>query len=282
VLHKPLLLTFLVLHLASTAIAAAQDNYRYKLGLVLANHDQPNGADILNAATNAFVDTHRFVVVERSVIAEVVTEKILQEFLDGNTNNKLSDTLRLDLLGIVNFTMYIKHKSKDETESTWVIDVRLVDVKTAEIKTTISSERFRLLPATTIREAGRSLFRSIREAFPPAGYVVQVNGKEVIVDLGSAAGLKQGDRLEVFQESKPIIHPVTREVLATPMKMIGELKVTSVSLQMSTCKIKKAQGALRPGNPFRLQANSSILREWVHKLSISKTIWEKKEEKNKE
>jgi hypothetical protein len=271
-----------VLFLAGTSIATAQEKYRYKLGLVLANPDKSNGADILSAATNAFVAARRFSVVERQILADVFTEKDFQEFIGGGINNKLSDTLGLDLLGIVDFTMYIKHKSKEERESTWVIDVRLVDVKTSEIMTTITSERFRLLPATTIREAGKSLFQSIREAFPPMGYVVQVRGKEVIVDLGSAAGLKQGDRLEVFQESKPIIHPVTREVLTTPMKMIGELKVTSVSLQMSTCKIKRAQGKLRPGNPFRLQANSSILREWVHTFSISKTVWKKGKEKSKE
>jgi hypothetical protein len=158
----------------------------------------------------------------------------------------------------------------------------MVDVKTSAIVTTITSERPSLLPASTTREAGKLLFESIREAFPPMGFVVQINGKEVIVDLGSDTGLKKGDPLEVVQEGEQIIHPVTGAILDSPMKVIGELKVASASPQLSTCKIKKMQGELRLGSKVRLQAKSTVIYEWLQKIPVIKNQIKKKEKEIKE
>jgi hypothetical protein len=145
--------------------------------------------------------------------------------------------------------------------------VRLIEVKTAKILTTISSNRPGLLiPPANAREAGKLLFKSVRDAFPPFGYVIKVNGKEAIVDLGSEAGLKDGDVLEVVQEGEQLIHPVTGQVLPSPLKVVGELKVVSADLQMSTCKRKSGKAEFKLADRVRLKDSKSMVPDWLLKV----------------
>lgn len=263
------LLPLFILCLSATLPAAAQgDKGVFKMGLILADERKPNSGDVLNAATDAFVAARRFKMAERKQLNAVFTEKDLQEFIGGKANNKLSDVLGLDLLGVVDFTVETKFVPGQMPEKTWVIDVRLVEVKTAGILMTLTSNRPSLLPPSNPRAAGQLLFAGIREAFPPIGYIIQINGKEVTIDLGSEAGLKEGDPLEIVQEGEQIIHPVTGQVIASPMKVVGELKVASVSPQLSTCKVKKAQGELHPGNMVRFQGKSSKILDALDKIPL--------------
>jgi hypothetical protein len=266
----PLLLLGL---LAAPLPAAAQgDKGLYKMGLLLADEHKQNGGDALNAATDAFVAARRFKMVERKQLNAIFTEKDLQEFIGGKVNNKLSDVLGLDLVGVVDFTIDTQFTPGRLPEKTWIIDVRLVDVKTAAIVTTLTSNRPSLLPTSTARDAGQRLFEAIREAFPPIGYIIQINGKEATIDLGSEAGLKEGDPLEIVQEGEQIIHPVTGQVLSGPMKVVGELKVASLTPQMSTCKVKKAQGDLKVGSLVRFQGKSSKIIDMINKLPLLNRI----------
>lgn len=264
--RKLTLLLLLGLLAASLPAAAQGEKGLYKLGLLLADDEKRHGQDVLNAATDAFVAARRFTLVERKQLNAVFTEKDLQEFIGGNVNNKLSDVLGLDLLGIVDFTVDTRNYPGQGALTTWIIDVRLVDVKTASVLETISSNRpSLLLPSSTPREAGELLFRGIRDAFPPMGYVIQVSGKEVIVDLGSEAGLKKGDDLEIVQEGDSIIHPVTGQVMTGPMKVIGKLTVSSSSPKLSTCKLKsKEEPPL--ASMVRLKGSRSLILDWVRKL----------------
>jgi len=173
---------------------------------------------------------------------------------------------------VVDFTIDTQFTPGKLPEKTWILDVRLVDVKTAAIVTTITSNRPSLLPTSTARDAGQRLFEAIREAFPPIGYIIQINGKEATIDLGSEAGLKEGDPLEIVQEGEQIIHPVTGQVLSGPMKVVGELKVASVTPQMSTCKVKKVQGDLKVGSLVRFQGKSSKIIDWINKLPLLNRI----------
>jgi hypothetical protein len=64
--------------------------------------------------------------------------------------------------------------------------------------------------------------------------------------------------------------------------VIGELKVTSASAKISTCKIKKVKGEMRLGSLVRLQANNSIILEWLQKLPLLKKQYEEKKKEIKE
>jgi hypothetical protein len=282
----------LLLCLASALPASAQvEKGRYKLGLISneknKNHESDKERrfreDVLNAATDAFVAARRFSMAERNQLDAIFTEKSLQEFIGGQVNNKLSDVLGLDLVGVVGYTVDTSKSPKGEPRTKCIIDVRLIDVKSASILATVTSDdpdrpSSLLLPSSTPREAGELLYQSIREAFPPLGYVVSVDGKEAVVDLGSEAGLKDGDTLEVVAEGEQIIHPVTGKVLSAPMKVIGELKVVTASPQISTCKIK-SKGEVRPANLVRLKGTKSIFTKWITRIPfIKKNAKEKEEE----
>ena len=284
---SPLLAILLLLVSAPPGVAQVEKSV-YKLGLISGEKDNKRyesdekrrfREEVLNAATDAFVAARRFSMVERNQLDAIFTEKSLQEFIGGQVNNKLTDVLGLDLVGVVGYTVDTSKSPQGERKTKCVIDVRLVDVKTASILATVTSDRPSLiLPSSTPREAGKLLYESIRDAFPPLGYVVSVNGKEVVVDLGTEAGLKDGDTLEIVQEGDQILHPVTGQVLSAPMKVVGELKVVTASAQISTCKLK-SKGAPPVASLVRLKGSYSRILDWATRIpGIKKMVKEKEEE----
>jgi hypothetical protein len=134
------------------------------------------------------------------------------------------------------------------------------------------------LPSSTPREAGQLLYKSIREAFPPLGYVISVSGKEVVIDLGTEAGLKKGDTLELVQEGEAIIHPVSGKIMSAPMRKIGELKVLEASPQVSTCKVhSKVEVPL--ATLVRLKGSRSLILDWMARIPfLKKSLETKKKE----
>jgi hypothetical protein len=290
---KASLLLAVPLLLANAPPAAAQvEKSLYKLGLISGEKEKKHESDkerryredVLNAATDAFVATRRFTMVERNQLDAIFTEKSLQDFIGGQVNNKLTDVLGLDLVGVVGYTVETSKSSEGKPTTKCVIDVRLVDVKTASILATVTSDRpdlALLLPSSTPREAEKLLYKSIRDAFPPLGYVVSVSGKDVIIDLGAEAGLKNGDTLEIVQEGEQIIHPVTGKVLSAPMKVIGELKVVTTAPQVSTCKLK-SKGMPPIASLVRLKGSRSLILDWASRVPfLKKTVETKKEEVEK-
>jgi hypothetical protein len=204
-------------------------------------------------------------MVEREKLDAVFTEKDLQEFL-GKGNSDLSKVLGLDLVGLVSYSVENNLQPNGERVTEYFIEVRLVDVLTGQILTTVSSERPDLLsPPTTLRAAEDHLFQSVREAFPPFGYVIKVAAEQVVVDLGSEVGIQKGDTLEVVQEGEQIIHPVTGEPLPAQLTVVGLLKVHETSPQLSTCKVKSGDGA-HVGSLVRLKEENSQSRRILGKV----------------
>lgn len=276
----PILFLLLLPFTAASQVRAQGEKPLYKLGLTLAEKgkrqsekDRKIDEEVINAATDAFLAAKRFKLVERNQLGTVFTEKSLQDFIGGQVNNKLTDVLDLDLVGIVGYTVVTEKSLQGANQTKWIIDVRLIDVRTASLLTTITSDRATLqslLPPATPRESGALLAQSIREAFPPLGYVIKVDGKEITVDLGTEAGLKDGDTLEVVQEGEQIIHPVTGQVLASPLKVVAELKVLSASSQVAICRHKSGQREMQPASLVRLKGSESKVIEWLKKMPIIK------------
>jgi len=281
--RSPLLAICLLFAIAAPSVAQVEKSI-YKLGLLSGEKGKHYESDkerrlreeVLNAATDAFVAARRFTMVERNQLDAIFTEKSLQEFIGGQVNNKLTDVLGLDLVGVVGYTVSTSKSAQGEPVTKCIIDVRMVDVKTASILATLTSDRPSLvLPSSTPREAGKLLYQSIRDAFPPLGYVVSVAGKEVVVDLGTEVGLKDGDTLEIVQEGDQIIHPVTGKVLSAPMKVIGELKVVTASPQISTCKLKSKEEP-PVASLVRLKGSNSRMLEWMDRIPVFKRKLEDK------
>jgi hypothetical protein len=207
-------------------------------------------------------------MVERRQLTAVFTEKDLQGFL-GKGSQKLSQVLGLDLVGLVSYIIEDENMG-GIARRVFTIEVRLVEAKTGKIIGTINSDRpDYVVPPSTVRDAGRGLYQSVREAFPPLGYVIKVSGKEVVVDLGAEAGVRKGDELEVVKEGEQIIHPKTGEVLSAELQVVGVLKVVSTSPQMSSCKTRG--DGVELGSAVRLKGKNSMFKKGIR---ILKETWE--------
>lgn len=251
----PLLIVLLLL--PAVQAAAQSDRAQYKIGLVIGNEERSRlDGDILTLSTEAFVLSRRFSVIERSQLDAVFTEKDLQGFL-GSGNNDLSTVLGLDLLGIVEYTTEMAPSAQGGQHQVFYITVRLVNVTTGEILTTISTKREGAAAPATPREAGDLLFANIRAAFPPMGYVVKIDGDKLTVDLGESLGLRKGDFLEVVREGEQIIHPVTGLPLPAEQVVIATLRVVATSQQLSTCKLKSGDKGVDLGDRVRFKDEES-------------------------
>lgn len=254
---------------SSLPLLAQVEKPIFKVGLVPGELENPKlKADVMTAASEAFVRSRRFEMVERQHLNAVLTEKDLQEFLGGQVNQKLSDVLGLDFIGIVGSLTDKVEGVDGKPQSRFILNVRMIDVRTAKVVATLESVRGGLLQPTNAREAGQSLFHTIRESFPPVGYVIQVDGKDIAIDLGAEAGLKEGDLLEVVREGDRLIHPVYGTEMPAIMKVIGELKVSSIHPAMATCRTKGGNFKVAPGNVVRLKAKDSKWLEMFEKVPL--------------
>lgn len=297
---------FIVLVALALGLASEVRAEKLAIGLVL-TENRRRGIDdeALNAATEAFLLSRRFTVVEREALDGVFQEKGLKGFIGESQGADLGQTLGLDWIGLLSYSVDKVRDPEGQWIETYVLSVRLMDVDSARVVQTIDSK-----PATSpmvdglqdrLQSAGkRLLFQKVEEmqalesledfvvadsmdaagarllenllaAFPPEGYVIQVIGdREVVVDLGAGEGLREGDLLEVFTEEAPIIHPVTGREIPGRKVTRAMLKVLSVDTALSTCKVKNAEGPVEVGAVVRFKPKEGALGSIMNKLPFGR------------
>lgn len=83
-------------------------------------------------------------------------------------------------------------------------------------------------------------------AKPARGYVLQVDGQDVLLDLGRKQGVRPGSRFEVLAQRR-IKHPVTGQVMLMSRR-VGLLEVHDVQPELSLARVIQGKlGQLRPG-----------------------------------
>lgn len=243
----------------------------YQLGLVMAEReDRRIEGDILGAATSAFFESKRFVIIERAQLDKIFTERDLSDFITGSPGD-LSNLEGVDMLGLVSYSVEYSTAASGGRQENYYIDVRLTDVKSGQVVGNVSSRRDTFNNPTTPHLAGRFLLQNIREMFPPEGYVVSISGDQVIVDLGEESGIQKGDTLEVIREGDVIFHPVTGKPLPAQEIVVGTLKVEDPANQMSTCKMPKKGGeAIVIADRVRLQPKNQTGAKIFKKIPFFK------------
>lgn len=273
-----------------------------KLGLVVGQQSWEHEieARALNAATEAFLLSRRFQVVEREALDSVFTEKGLKGFIGDAEGADIGQTLGLDWIGILSYAIETVRDRDGRYTQSYLLAVRMLEVASGAVLHTIDSragddrsarglraaaERLignsldrddnrdleaveaAMLEEDSMQAAGARLLENILETFPPQGYVIQVvDDRRVVVDLGAAQGLREGDVLEVFVHGEAIIHPVTgREIPGREITQ-AELRVLSVESQISTCKVKKADGAVAVGAQVRFLPKEGMVDKALNKL----------------
>ncbi|MDQ7037710.1 MAG: hypothetical protein Q9N26_00720 [Aquificota bacterium] len=92
----------------------------------------------------------------------------------------------------------------------------------------------------------------IRSFFTREGYVVEVSGDRVYLDLGEGR-VSVGERFKVIAPGKEIVHPVTGEVLGTAERDVGLVRVLEVKEKYSVAEVLENRG-IEKGQKVRVLA----------------------------
>lgn len=93
----------------------------------------------------------------------------------------------------------------------------------------------------------------INELNPLAGYIVDLEGRTVYIDLGRASGVEKGQKFRVFRENKVIKHPVTGKIIGVKKQDLATLKIVDVEEEMAIGELEQGNLAsmLRVGDKVR-------------------------------
>jgi curli biogenesis system outer membrane secretion channel CsgG len=94
------------------------------------------------------------------------------------------------------------------------------------------------LSGNLVRNASKTLRTTARQD----GIIAAVDGTQVILNVGTGAGVAPGDLLEVFRVTKEIKDPSTGEVIRHLTTTVGVLKATDVDARSSLCTIVSGSG----------------------------------------
>jgi len=116
-------------------------------------------------------------------------------------------------------------------------------------------DRYSLLVARALDDAIGNFKTEFRTQFPQTGQVLQIlSAKEVLVNLGSAYGIKAGDALTVWEEKGNVMDPKTGLTVVQKQRK-ALLKVSQVTSGL-TCVARgsaKQISVLRVGDPVSTQ-----------------------------
>lgn len=90
-----------------------------------------------------------------------------------------------------------------------------------------------------------SLFPSLE------GYVVSVEGDELLLDLKKGEPVEPGDKLKLIRFGKEIIHPVTKKKLGHKERELGNVEVIRVGKNFSRARVVEQGVKARVGDGFR-------------------------------
>ena len=208
---------------------------------------------IVNKIASDLVSTGRFDVLERIQIEDVLKEQNFLNILAGKDEfdyQKIGELLSAEavitgtayygertivkkpsaglspaqlMLGLIFPPFLFIQPSPQEPYtvkvSSYSLAVNVVDVKTGKI---IASEDLLESDLGNIGDMTKRLYVKLLASYPVRGKIIEIEGKDVYVDLGRDLGLEAGDILEIYKPEKPIKRGAV-EVMSLPEEKIGEI-----------------------------------------------------------
>ncbi|MBF0224140.1 MAG: hypothetical protein HQK76_01680 [Desulfobacterales bacterium] len=170
----------------------------------------------------------RFDVIERSRLEDVIKEQSVglggMMGIDDISRNASEIGRVLGAKSIVTGTVILLPNIIE-------INARIINVDDSSI---LMAESVRCDELSKLRSICDELTDKIVAAFPLEGYIVQRYENIVVIDLGSAVGVKQGAKFIVFKEGAVIKHPKTGQVLDIEKIDLGNIEIKKISDKLST------------------------------------------------
>lgn len=195
---------------------------------------QDMGKIVAEWLITALVRDGRFEVIERRLLEKILTEQKLglSGIVDESSASKLGLMLGAKVV-ISGSVMSLKGQIE--------VNARIIDVQSGSV---IAAENAKSRGTDGLEDMVFQMAQAIIKDFPLEGYVVRRNGKDVIIDLGKASGIRPGMRFIVFKEGEVIKHPKTGEVLDVLLKETGRIEVVNVMDKTADTVVVSESGAL--------------------------------------
>ena len=196
------------------------------------------GDIILDKIINVLVNQERFKVMERAQLDKVIAEQSLgvSGIIDAATAAEIGKGIGVD--GIIIGSVAAA------PSGALSIDARVIDTESAAI--IVAQDAYSgSSDAQSVKNTVENLARKIAESLPLVeGYIIRIDGEQIILDVGRNGGLKRGMKCVIYKEGESIKHPITGEILGKETKELGEVLVSEVFDKYSVAKTLNTEGGV--------------------------------------
>ncbi len=203
------------------------------------------GEIVLDKMTTVLVNQNRFKVMERAQLNKILEEQKLgmSGILDAATAARIGKGIGVDAI-VMGSVVLTQNGSVS-------IDARVIDTESARI--IIARDAYTgSSDIQSVKNAVENLAHALVKDLPLVdGFVIQVNGNQIMLDKGLGNGLKPGMKCIIYREGKEIRHPITGEILGRETKIIGTVLVNDAFEKYSIARpISMEGGAVTVGDKF--------------------------------
>ncbi len=190
--------------------------------------------DLLDKLTTVFVNLNRFKVIERAQLEKILEEQKLglTGIVDASTAAQIGKNIGVDAVVCGSIVRAGNSAS---------IDARLVDTETAAIITAKDAYSNGLSLAAMSQMISEAASKIKNDLPMVSGYVIQIEGERLTLDLGRVNNIRKGMRCHIYREGEPIVHPVTNQVIGKAIVEISEVQLIEVFDSYSIATITKSK-----------------------------------------
>ncbi len=191
---------------------------------------------IVDELLRALQQSERFLMVDRSLLPDILTEQLLSEVLASKKE-------RLALRKVIPAEIFLIGRVRRDADT---IEIAVYAIST---ETSAFVGRADVAGPANDRDQVRTLISDLAlalvQAFPRAqGEVALVKQHATIAtNLGRPTGVRESMKLVVFRPGADITDPITKESIGRDTEILGEAIVKSVEDDMSTAECTRTQEA---------------------------------------
>jgi hypothetical protein len=180
--------------------------------------------------TGAFAEQHRFLVVERQKLKQLMAERKMTLAL-ADDNEKAAQ------FGKIAAAEAIIVNTARETDHSFEVTSRIVDTETSEVMSVLDVYT-EDTSAASVKDLMRVLAAKIARNFPVVeGIVISRDDDRVLTDLGTPQNVRQRTGAIIYRKGKEIMHPTTGKSLGFDTEKVGEGYLDEVQESFSKLRL---------------------------------------------